>query len=420
MIDNNNILLVTDYEEVAKSISEKLILLRESDSISVCNIRSVKKMLENSLYSVVLLHETDDDDYTLKLISTIKEVKNDTEILLLLNSPNPRLILKAYDSGIFDYFTMESDEYDMLIKTVNCFKIRTIKDISNRNEKFLYQQGVIDSKTGLYQYKHLKEVFYELADNLKIQNGIFGIITLDDSTKTKISTNRLALAIKSSVRMDDIIAVGKAGTYYMIIPNIDVDGTKDLINKIQEKMGDDFKVRAGLAKIGNNSFETLDKNAQDGLVATIKNNTMLACIEDNIVPNNAWLDDDETFSKKKDFKLFKTIFDKKLNNVITPIFFRHQKEFETKLANTSVSQYANNRECVFSLKNELIHSELTIRYNGYAKFKIEITHSGLDSAENTKMEIPLKDMTNKLLTSLLKKLKDEYKQTAFAKGNDDA
>ena len=272
MIDNNNILLVTDYEEVAKSVLEKLILLRESDSISVCNVRSVKKMLENSLYSVVLLHETDDDDYTLKLISTIKEVKNDTEILLLLNSPNPRLILKAYDSGIFDYFTMESDEYDMLIKTVNCFKIRTIKDISNRNEKFLYQQGVIDSKTGLYQYKHLKEVFYELADNLKIQNGIFGIITLDDSTKTKISTNRLALAIKSSVRMDDIIAVGKAGTYYMIIPNIDVDGTKDLINKIQEKMGDDFKVRAGLAKIGNNSFETLDKNAQDGLVATIKNN----------------------------------------------------------------------------------------------------------------------------------------------------
>ena len=147
---------------------------------------------------------------------------------------------------------------------------------------------------------------------------------------------------------------------------------------------------------------------------------MLACIEDNIVPNNAWLDDDETFSKKKDFKLFKTIFDKKLNNVITPIFFRHQKEFETKLANTSVSQYANNVECVFSLKNELIHSELTIRYNGYAKFKIEITHSGLDSAENTKMEIPLKDMTNKLLTSLLKKLKDEYKQTAFAKGNEDA
>ena len=137
MIDNNNILLVTDYEEVAKSVLEKLILLRESDSISVCNVRSVKKMLENSLYSVVLLHETDDDDYTLKLISTIKEVKNDTEILLLLNSPNPRLILKAYDSGIFDYFTMESDEYDMLIKTVNCFKIRTIKDISNRNEKFL-------------------------------------------------------------------------------------------------------------------------------------------------------------------------------------------------------------------------------------------------------------------------------------------
>ena len=36
------------------------------------------------------------------------------------------------------------------------------------------------------------------------------------------------------------------------------------------------------------------------------------------------------------------------------------------------------------------------------------------------MEIPLKDMNNKLLTSLLKQLKDEYKKTAYAKGNEDA
>ena len=115
-----------------------------------------------------------------------------------------------------------------------------------------------------------------------------------------------------------------------------------------------------------------------------------------------------------------TIFKNKLETVITPIFYRHQKDFENKLTNTQVSQYANDIECVFSLKNDILHSELTIRYNGYAKFKIEIQHSGLDSAENTKMEIPLKDMTNKLLITLLKQLKDEYKKTAFAKGNEDA
>ena len=420
MADNNNILLVTDYEEIAKSILEKLVLLRNSDKITICNSKSIKKALTNSLYSIVILHECDNDEYTLKLISNIKETKTDTEILLLLNNTNPDLVLSAYDLGIFDYFTKDSEQYDLLIKIINCFKIQTLKELSSRNEKFLYQQGVIDDKTKLYQYKHLKEVFLEFADNLKIQNGVFIILTLDESTKTKISINRLSTAIKASIRMDDIAAVGKAGKYYIIVPNIEIDRAKDLINKIQAKMGDDFKIRAGISKIGLKSFETLDKTANDSLISAIQNDSILVCLEENIDNQNSWLEDDDQNTKKKDFKLFKSIATNKLDNVITPIFYRHQKDFENKLTNTQVSQYANNIECVFSLKNKNIHSELTIRHNSYAKFKIEINHSGLDSAENTKMEIPLKDMTNKFLISLLKQLKDEYKKTAFAKGNKDA
>ncbi len=412
MIDSNNILLITDYEEVATSILKKLVLLRKNDNISVTNIKNLKKTLENSLYCVVILHETEDENTTIKAIKNIKEIKPDSEVLLLLNDINPELILKAYDNGIYDYILTDSEDYEMLIKTINCFKLRSVKERAERNEKFLYQQGVIDSKTNLYQYKYLKEIFVDLSDNLRIQNGVFAILTLDEKTKTKISTNRLANAIKSSVRADDIVAVARGGKFYIILPNIDLDGTNALLNKMQDKMGDDFKIRAGLSKIGIQSFETLDKNAQDGLISATQNNTMSVCLENNHDIQNSWLEDDDNNSNKKDFKLFKMAFTNKMNSVITPVFFRTQKEFETKLTNTTVSQYTNNVECVFCLQNEDIQSELIIHYNGFAKFKIEIIHSGLDSAENSKFEIPLSKMTEKLLTSLLKQLKDEYKQSS--------
>lgn len=417
MIDSNNILLITDYEDIAKTIIKKLVLLRNNDNITVCSQKNAKKILEKSLHCVVILHESDSETSTLKMISNIKEIKNDAEIILLLNDTNPELILNAYDNGIYDYFLVDSEDYEMLIKTVNCFRLRTVKDIGLRNEKFLYQQGVIDSKTNLYQYKHLKEIFVDISDNLRIQNGIFALVTLDEKTKTKISTNRLAGTIKNNLRGDDIIAVARGGKFYIIMPNIDIEGTKSVIQKIQDKMGDDFKIRAGLSKIGIQSFETIDKNVQDGLISAIQNDEMAVCLENQDYNSNSWLEDDETTAQKKNFKLFKTAFTNKLENVITPIFYRFQKECETKLTNTAVSQYANNIECVFSLKNENIHSELTIRYNGYAKFKIELTHSGLDSAESTKLELPLSGLTDKQLTSLLKKLKNEYKQTAFVKGN---
>ena len=416
MIDSNNILLITDYEEIAKSVLEKLILLRSNDHITVCNTKNTKKILENSLYYVVILHELEDNALTLKMIKNIKEVKEDSEIILLLNDLNPEFILNAYDNGIYDYFLTDAEVYEMLIKTINCFRLRTLKEIGIRNEKFLYQQGVIDAKTNLYNYKHLKEIFVDISDNLRIQNGVFAILTLDDKTKTKISTNRLATSIKNSVRKDDIIAVARGGKFYLILPNIDLTGAKSLIKKIQGKMGEEFLIRAGLSKIGIQSFETLDKNSQDGLTSAIQNDLQAVCLEDNIDIQNSWLDDeDNTKETKKNFKLFKMAFTNKMNTVITPIFYRFQKECETKLTNTQVSQYANNIESVFSLKNNDLHSELTIRYNGYAKFKIEITHSGLDSTENSKIEIPLSQLTEKLLNNLLKKLKEEYKESSYNK-----
>lgn len=417
MIENNNILLISEDENATELILNKLVLLRDNDKITKCNCKETKKALQNSLYCVVLLYaDIKEQELIFKTIKTIKETKPDSEIILIPNDINTELILKAYDAGIYDYIPIDAESFDYAIKTINCFKLRTLRNIEQRNEKFLYQQGIIDEKTNLYKYNYLKEIFIDIADDLRIQNGIFSILTLEEKNKTKISTNRLAGIIKNTVRGDDIIAVARGGKFYAILPNIDLEGTKKLIQKIQDKMGEEFKIHAGMSKIGIQSFETLDKITQDSLKSAIQNDEMTVSLSEVTGMQNGWLEDEDQ-PRHKDFKLFKVAFTNKMKNVIEPIFFRFQKECETKLTNTQVSQYANNIESVFSLKNETLHSELVIRFNGYAKFKIEINHSGLDSAENTKLEIPLSQLTDKELTKLLKQLKQEYKQYALKKGD---
>ena len=417
MIENNNILLISEDENATELILNKLVLLRDNDKITKCNCKETKKALQNSLYCVVLLYaDIKEQELIFKTIKTIKETKPDSEIILIPNDINTELILKAYDAGIYDYVPIDAESFDFVIKTINCYKLRTLKNIEQRNEKFLYQQGVIDEKTNLYKCNYLKDIFIDIADDLRIQNGIFSILTLNDKNKTKISTNRLAGIIKTTVRGDDIIATARGGKFYLILPNIDLEGTKKLIQKIQDKMGEEFKIHAGMSKIGIQSFETLDKITQDSLKSAIQNDEMAVSLSEVTSVQNGWLEDEDQ-PRHKDFKLFKVAFTNKMKNVIEPIFFRFQKECETKLTNTQVSQYSNNIESVFSLKNETLHSELVIRFNGYAKFKIEINHSGLDSAENTKLEIPLSQLTDKELTKLLKQLKQEYKQYALKKGD---
>lgn len=413
MIDNNNIILITDNPETEKIVLEKLVLLRKNDNIRTCTYSNIKNALKESLFSLVILVEDEDVDLTLKYVKTIKQVNPDVEVLLVLNKINLELILKAYDSGIYDYLSINSDDYDFMIKAVNCFKYRMQKDENSRNQKFLKVMGVIDSKTGLYHQKYLKDVFIDLTEDLKIRYGTFTILSLDDSNKTKVSTNRLARVLKANLREDDIIAQARGGKFYIILPNIDLIGTKTVLQKIQDKMGENFKLRAGISKIGINSFETLEKNSNDGLVSALQKDVLAVCLEDNIDVQNTWLEDDVSETKTKEYKLFKNAFTNKMENVITPIFYRYQKTYETKLTNTQVSQYANNIECVFSLKNDKVHSELVLMYDGFAKFKLEINHSGLDSAENTKSEVPLNKLTDKLLISLLRQLKDEYKRSAY-------
>lgn len=415
MVDNNSIVLITDNDEIAKSVLEKLVLLRNNDNITVCPYCNIKNALKESVFRLAILVEDNDENSTLKLINNIKQVNNDVQILLILNQINPELILKAYDSGIYDYLPITADNYDYMIKAVNSFKYCMQKDENRRNQKFLNQIGVIDTKTELYHQKYLKEVFIDLSADIGIKQGTFTILTLDDSNKTKVSTNRLARTLKSNLRSDDIIAIARGGKFYLILQNMDLAGTKSVLQKIQEKMGENFKLRAGISKIGIQSFETLEKNSSDGLISAIQNDVLAVCLENNIDAQNTWLEDDEAEQQVKKFKLFKNAFTNKMDNVITPIFYRYQKTFETKLTNTEVSQYANNIECVFSLKNDLVHSELVLRYNGFAKFKIEINHSGLDSAENSKFEVALNKLNDKYLISLLKQLKDEYKQSAFEK-----
>ena len=103
-----------------------------------------------------------------------------------------------------------------------------------------------------------------------------------------------------------------------------------------------------------------------------------------------------------------------------PVFFKTQKEYSKRLKSTSINQYANTMESSFCLMSNEIQSELIVRFNGYSKLDIIITHSGLSSAENTKITLPLNKLTEKELLKLLKQLKDEYIQSFYQRNNSDA
>ncbi|MDR1326905.1 MAG: hypothetical protein LBJ74_00705 [Heliobacteriaceae bacterium] len=110
----------------------------------------------------------------------------------------------------------------------------------------------------------------------------------------------------------------------------------------------------------------------------------------NIDCGDDWLD---TCMEEKEFKLFRRIYNKKLEEVIAPVFYRLEKANEDK----EIEQYTGLKESVFRIKNNMVK----IVYCGLGKVNIYTIYEGLDSPENTEVTIPLGKLTQKELTKIV-------------------
>ena len=113
---------------------------------------------------------------------------------------------------------------------------------------------------------------------------------------------------------------------------------------------------------------------------------------------------------QKNFKLFKQAFNKKLEKVITPVFFQMQKMYEEKLFKTKIDQYSNDTLSQFSLKTLDREGELKITYPGFSKINIDVIHKGLDSPENKRIRLDLTELDEERLTKILEDFILDFKK----------
>lgn len=404
---SKNILIIGDNEGIVTGLISKPVLLRENDHILSCQYKDVNNILTKYNNNVIILCNESDNKQSIKYIENLKKNFPENEIILYSENADSEYILEAFDKGIYDYISPNSEKQEITIKILNCFKYMELKELNNQKELLLENSGIISIKTGLYQFKYIKDVLDELIQQPQTRNGIFVILKLDDEIKTKVSMNRLNILTKKATRKTDIISAS-ADKIYIILQNTTLHGAKTVIEKLQDLMGKEFKLHAGFSKIDFDDYETIIKNATDSLKSAINNDELCSCLTDKYEVEQDWLEAEHTNIKKtKQFKLFNNAFHAKLKDVIEPCFYRCQKNLESKKL-YKINQYCNKIECVFSIKKDDIHSELVIHYDGYTKLNIEIIHYGLDRAENTQYKIPVNKLTDKELTKLLKKLKQEF------------
>ncbi len=408
MSDKNNILLISENENFSKVLAAKLIFLRQNDNIVLSDYNDAMNSVELYAPDIVLVYgKADDEIYN--LISCLRKNKS-LCIILITDAYDPEFILSAYDCGADDFIMSSADSFEFVLRIVHNVKHNSTKLLYLRSLKVLEQLGAVDENTGIYNYQHAKQIIENYIDDNLLDTGCFLALSSTQESKTKFDIEKLAIVVKNSIRVDDTVTFGKGAKLYILLPKADLNQALVVFNKIKESCSGDFGICAGITSIAHKNFEEFEHEALNSLSNAVATNMDYSFAQDNQETLDDWLDDGEV--SRKGYKFFRQMFNKKLEKVITPVFYRLQKTYEEKLFDTEIDQYTDEEQCVFKLKNKKQESTLKIVYPGFTKIIVYITHEGLDSPENKDIQIPLTKITQKELVKIVEDFIKEFKRAS--------
>jgi len=412
MSAESNIILISNDAKVEEVLKPKLVLLREIDNIQLSIYDEAIQNIKEALPEIVLLYCDKEKDACLKLIREIKtnnELKN-ISILLIVKEYNQDFVLSAYDENITDYFALDADDAEVLIRTIWGFKKNALVTTINKQHNLLEELNVINKKTGFYSSEYCEKVFeveFKNLDKTK-EEGILMLVSASEDSKTKLNPVILANAIKNSTRNSDIVVHAPSNRYYVLLPETSLKGAYRVWDKIKQTVGTEFTVIAGLSSVEDKQFETLKGELLKALAeATATQKDLVVVNEEEKDFSSDWLG--KMSATQKNFKLFKQAFNKKLDKVVTPVFFQMQKLYEEKLFETEIEQYSNSTLSAFILKNAANISELKITYPGFSKINVDVVHQGFDSPENRRINLDLTELDEAKLTQILEEFIQEFK-----------
>ena len=124
----NTIALVTNNEDVKKKLQENLALLRKTDKLISVSYDNAREVINEFEPSVIIINENINHKSTTDLIEFVKSNKATVAscIVLLMNNFDGDFLLKAYDSGVDDYFCASAEPAEILVRIINGIKKQQI------------------------------------------------------------------------------------------------------------------------------------------------------------------------------------------------------------------------------------------------------------------------------------------------------
>ena len=392
----STVVLVSDNENIKTSVKRNLVLLRNSDRFLSVNGFNAQDTLLTIQPDVVIFHC--DGRNRQEILNAIKKMKknavfNGVSLILLLDKPYREFVIEAFDYGIDDYCVVSEDFSELVIRVLNAVKKADLKSKLQELKAQMSLFNILDAYGNFYTNAVSEEI---LARELQKENCgeklSYIIIGPDEEGKKSYSDRLMSEVILKSVRGTDLV-FEKAGGKFAILLRGGVDTAITVFEKIKSALPKEMSIKAGILSVCDKRADEIGQKASSAFNSALLENSDYKIYLEKDSSADDWLREEVGGKGEQTFKLFKNAFKQKINNVISPVFYRFQKAYEEKFDGVRVAQFANEYESIFRVSDGENESRLTIISPKFSKVILATTHSGLESPENSTRELPLNQVS---------------------------
>lgn len=395
----NKIVLISDDLDFFDYIREKLIL-RKSDELFTFSFDELPEKIHLVPTAVIIVNSENSKNKTLELLNIVK----DTPVIVFGYNDDEQFKVQAYQRGMFDYITVLASDKEFQARLVPALTVSSLLEKNRKYRDILVRNSVISRNNEVFlDYNFI--IDKELAE-LDSTSGkaVFMAISPNDKVKFLLKPNMIETAILKNIRKNDILMTYAVNKYFLMLFDTDLASANKLWEKIRSELPQ--KIYAGISTITNQKRQQLINEVLNKLHEAI--NYDKDTVNEKSVPLSML---QTTASPYSNFKQFRHEFGKKVEQVITPVFYHIQQKYSEKLPGTLLEQGSGDGYGTFYIKGKHSSSSFRITCPGFSKINIDITFQK-DSSNIDAKRITLEpeELEPGLLEDLLEQFISEYKK----------
>lgn len=389
---HSRIALISDDSDFFEYIVQKLVL-RKSDELFCLNFNDLPENLDILSTSVLVINSENAKSQTAEIVSLLKS----SPVIVFAYNQDEEYKINLLKNGALAFITPLTSDDELQAQIISALHKLSVLQKNKQYREILVAKNLITTNNEVFlDYNTILDKELEKINETSA-SAVLAAISPNEKTKFLIQPNQIETIILNNIRKNDVLMSFAVNKYFLILYDTDIEGANKIWAKISAQIPE--KIYAGFVKIFSKTREQLVNEALNKLHEAINYEKVYTSIKST------------ESSMRGNFKLFKQEFNKKIEQIINPVFYHVMQKYNGRLYGVTLEHETSEGLSILEIKGRYASAAFKITSPGFTRINIDITYmSSANNIDAKRISLNPDELESGLLEDLVEQFIMEFKE----------